>query len=88
MKFIMTDHAKERMELRNISFRQVLEAFENGATQCDPKGRLFVRTFVSGNLFPLHVGFDAKPCKKHGFIITLITVVFDDHGEGGCGRPI
>jgi Domain of unknown function (DUF4258) len=78
MKIVVTPHAKERRNSRNVSFAQINEALTKGKVQRNEHGH-FVRAFVSGGKrCPLHVGFAAKPDATHGVLITVTTVFWKE----------
>ena len=54
---VLTKHAKERMQQRNVSMKQIIEAISKGKIQSNKNGE-FVREFVKGeSRAPLQVGF-------------------------------
>ena len=54
---VLTKHAKERMQERNVSYNQIVEALKKGNIKSNNNGK-YVRNFVKGeNRAPLQVGF-------------------------------
>ena len=54
---VLTKHAKERMQQRNVSYSQIVEALKAGNVKSNKNGS-YVRNFVKGeSRAPLQVGF-------------------------------